>query len=181
MDSLFQNNLFLVVVIRNFNIKSSNWYYHGKSRSEGNTVDTITKQYGLHQMIKEPTHILDNSSTCIDLIFTSRSNLIIESGVYPSLHPNCHHHIVDAKFSWLINFPPPYSREVWYYKDANTELTKGEIEKFDLKRAFLNNSVNEKIVIFCNTVLNIVSNIIPHETIVCDDKNTIWFNNKIKH
>ena len=98
---------------------------------------TITKQYGLHQVIEEPTHILDNSSTCIDLIFTSQPNLIIESGVHPSLHPNCHHQIVYAKFNLLIHFPPPYSREVWHYKDANTELIKRPIEKFDWQRPFL--------------------------------------------
>ena len=91
LDRLFQDNPFLVVVIGDFIVKSSNWYYHDKSSSEGNAVDAITKQYGLHQVIKEPTHILDNSSTCIDLIFTSQPNLIIESGVHPSLHPNCHH------------------------------------------------------------------------------------------
>ena len=116
LDRLFQNNPFLVVVIGDFNVKSSNWYYHDKSSSEGNAVDTITKQYGLHQVIKEPTHILDNSSTCIDLIFTTQPNLIIESGIHPSLHPNCHHQIVYAKFNLLIHFPSPYFREVWHYK-----------------------------------------------------------------
>ena len=90
----FQNNPFLVVVIGDFNVKSSNWHYHDKSSLEGNAFDTITKQYGVHQVIKKPTHTLDNSSNCIDLIFTSQPNLIIESGVYPSLHPNCHHQIV---------------------------------------------------------------------------------------
>ena len=99
LDLLLQNNPFLVVVIGDFNVKSSNWYYHDKPSSEGNAVDTITKQYVLHQLIKEPTHILDNSSTCIDFIFTSQPNLIIESGVHPSLHPNCHHQIAYAKFN----------------------------------------------------------------------------------
>ena len=106
--------------------------------------------------------------------------MIIEPGVHPSLHPNCHHKIVCAKFNLLIHFPPPYSREVWHYKDANTELIKRAIEKFDWQRPFLNTSVNEKVVIFNNTVLNILSNFIPHETIVCDDKDPPWFNNKIK-
>ena len=36
LDSLFQNNPFLVAVIRDFNVKSSNWYYDNKSSSEGN-------------------------------------------------------------------------------------------------------------------------------------------------
>ena len=109
LDCLFQNNPFLVVVIGEFNV---NWYYHDKSSSEGNAVGTIIKQYVLHQVIKEPTYILGNSSTCIDLIFSSQSNLITDSGVHPSLYPNCHHQIVYAKFNLQIHFSPPYSREV---------------------------------------------------------------------
>ena len=38
-------------------------------------------------MIKELTHVLDTFLSCIDLIFTSQPNLIIESGVHSSLHP----------------------------------------------------------------------------------------------
>ena len=98
LDCLFQNNPFLVVVITDFNVKSRNWYYHNKSSSGGDAVDIITKQYGLHQVIKEPTHILDNYSTCINLIFSSHPNLIIESGLHPSLDHNCHHQIVYTKF-----------------------------------------------------------------------------------
>ena len=36
------------------------------------------------------------------------------------------------------------------------------------------------MVIFNNTVLNIFRNLIPHETIVCNEKEPLWFNNKIK-
>ena len=35
--------------------------------------------------MNEPTHISDNSSSCIHLIFTSQPNLVIKSGAYPSL------------------------------------------------------------------------------------------------
>ena len=69
LDGLLQNNPFLVAVIGDFNVKSSNWYCRDKSSLEGDTVNNITKQYGLHQVIREPTHILDNTSSCIDLIF----------------------------------------------------------------------------------------------------------------
>ena len=46
---------------------------------------SVTSQFGLRQVIKEPMHILDNSSLCIDLIFMSQANLLIESGVQSSL------------------------------------------------------------------------------------------------
>ena len=109
LDRLFQNNTFLVAVIGDFSFKSSNWYYHDNSISEGNAVDTITKQFSINQIINETTHILGNSSTYIDLIFTSQANLII--GVHRSLHPNCYHQVVFAKFDLQIHFPPPYLRK----------------------------------------------------------------------
>ena len=40
-------------------------------------------------------------------------------------------------------------------------------------------SVNEKVDVFNRTILNVLSNFIPHETIVCDDKDPPWFNNRI--
>ena len=50
----------------------------------------ITSQYGLKQIITQPTHILNNSFSCIDLLFTSQPNLVIELGAHSSLHSNCH-------------------------------------------------------------------------------------------
>ena len=81
-------------------------------------------------------HKANNSSTCIDLIFTSQPNLMIEFGVHPFLHPNRHHQIAYAKFNIKIHFPPPYLRKYWHYKDANTELIKTAIEKINWQRTF---------------------------------------------
>ena len=43
--------------------------------------------------------------------------------------------------------------------------------KLNRQRAFLNSTANEKVVIFNKNVLNILSYLIPHETIVRDDKD----------
>ena len=76
LGTLSQKNPFLVVA------KSKSWYINDSTTSQGNVLENITSHFGLQQIIKEPTHILDNSSSCIDLIFTSQPNLITESGVY---------------------------------------------------------------------------------------------------
>ena len=132
----------------------------------------------MHQVIEEPTHILDTSS-CIDLIFTSQPNLIIESGVHSSLHSNCHHQIIFAKFNLEVVYPPPYVRKFWHYKDANTKLIRWAINEFNWRRAFSNTNVNEKVDIFNSTILNILSKFIPHKFVVYDDKDPPWFNKKI--
>ena len=93
LGTLSRKNLFLVVAIGDFNAKSKCCYVTDSTISQGNVLENTTSEFELQQIIKKPTHILDNSS-CIDLIFRSQPNLIIESGVYPSLHPNCHHQVV---------------------------------------------------------------------------------------
>ena len=99
LDLVSKENPFLLVVLGDFNAKLSQWHDKDGSTSEGISVESVTLQFGLHQIINEPRHILENSSSCIDLIFTSQPNLSVESRTQPSLHPNCHYQIIFAKFS----------------------------------------------------------------------------------
>ena len=72
-------------MIGDFNTKSKDWCSIDITSFEGSELDFLTSQFGLSQIIKEPTHILDNSRSCIDLIFTSEANMVIDSGVHASL------------------------------------------------------------------------------------------------
>ena len=107
----------------------------------------------------------------MDLLFTSQPNLVVESGVHPSLHPSCHHQVVFAKFILITSYPPPYCREVWHYREANTDLIRNAVSNFNWEKAFYNTNVSKKVSIFNATILNVLSNYIPHETLICDDKN----------
>ena len=180
LETLSRKNPFLLVAIGDFNAKSKAWYCNDNTTSQGKALENVTSQFGLDQVMKEPTHILHNSSLCIDLIFASQPNLIIESGVHPSLHPNCHHQLIYTKFNLQIYYPPQHYREVWHYNDANTELIRRAVDQFNRQKAFLSKNVNEKVSIFNETILNILRNFIPHETVLCDDRDPPWFNNKIK-
>ena len=53
LDILVQKNLFLVTTI-------GDWYYQDKTNFEGKTTESITSQFGLYQLINEPTHLLEN-------------------------------------------------------------------------------------------------------------------------
>ena len=180
LDILAQKNPFLMTTIEDFNAKSKNWYSQDKTSFEGKTIESITAQFGLYQLINEPTHLLENSSSCIGIIFTSQPNLALESGVHQSLHPNCHHQIVFAKFNLMIFYSPSYSKEVWHYREANTDLIRKAISNLNWEKAFYNTTVNKKVSIFNETILNVLSNYIPHETLTCGDKDPPWFNSQIK-
>ena len=170
----------MLVVLGDFNVKLSQWHDKDSSTSEEISIESITSQFGLHHVINEPTHILENSSSCIDQIFTSQPNLSIESGTQPSLQPNCHHQIIYGRFNLEVLYPLLYTSEVWHYQDSSVKLIRRTINELDWDRAFANKHVDKKVMIFNKTVLNVLSNFIPHEVRVCDDKNPPWFNGKIE-
>ena len=93
-------------------------------------------------------------SSCIDLIFASQPNLVMGSGVHSSLHENCHHQIIYAKFNLKIYYPPPYEREIWHYQKANIENIRKAIPQFPWEMCFTNIDVNEKLNLFNKIIKN---------------------------
>ena len=77
--------------------------------------------------------------------------------MHPSLHSNCHHQVIYAKFNLKVHHPAPYERDVWHYEEADTDLIRRSIEMFDWDRAFTNN-VNDIVDICTKTIEDILSN-----------------------
>ena len=97
------------VCIGDFNARNSNWWPEDTTNSQGIDLEELSSQYGLHQIIDKPTHILSDSASCIDLIFTSSPNCISKSGVFPSLVSTFKHQLLHAKIQFKIPFPPAYN------------------------------------------------------------------------
>ena len=128
-----------MVALGDFNANSNSWYANDTTNIEESKIDILTDSFGFNQIIKEPTHILNNSSSCIDLILTSQPNLVIESGVHSSLHPNYHHQITYVKWD---------EREVLYYKLENFQCIQRTIANSDWEKAFHDVDVNKQVILF---------------------------------
>ena len=104
----------------------------------------------------------------------------MESGVQPSFHPKCHHQSVFAKFNFSIYYPPPCERTVWYYNRANADLIRRATDLFDWDKTLRINALDKQVAIFSDTLMNIMQNFVPNETIICDDRDPPWMNREIK-
>ena len=113
LDDLFDTNNFLGTVLGDFNPWSNKWSEGERSTIEGSKMDFLASQFGLSQIIKEPTRILENSSSCIDLTFTTQPNMVLESEVHHSLHHNCYHQIIFGKFNLKVYFLPSYEKKLF--------------------------------------------------------------------
>ena len=107
----------------------ANWSYSFYSTVLHDTqIDSLTTTHGFKQIISDPTHILPQASSCIDLI-TDQPNYVIDCGTHPSLHPSCHHQITFCKLNLKVEYsPPPYECPVWNFKKSNNDFIKKAIE-----------------------------------------------------
>ena len=130
-DNIANWNPFVNITIDDFNAWSKNWCSGDKTIYEGKNLESLTSQIRFEQVVSDPTHVLENSSLCIGLIFTSQPNLVMNSGVHSSLQPNPYHQIIPAKFNLQVFCPPPYERVVWHNQDANKDIIQQSISQFD--------------------------------------------------
>ena len=108
------------------------------------------------------------------LNFTNQPNFVTESGVHPSLHPNCHHQIVFSKLSLKVKYPSLYERLVWDYKNADYNQSVKQLKCFNWEKLFQNKNIHDQLKMFNETIVDIVSNYIPNNFIICDDKDPAY-------
>ena len=142
----------MLLVTDDFNVRFSSWWSDDIDTVEGMRLKSVTYYDGLYQIMNEPTHTLPSSASCIDLIFTNQPNLVINSGVYPLLHQNCHHQIIFAKINLKVYYPPPYKWVVWDYKKANIDAINLAIKSFNWENAFNGKGINFQMELFNETL-----------------------------
>ena len=108
-DHMAEKNPFMMVVLGDFYAKSKSWYTNDSNNFGYSKIYFLMSRLGLYQVINKPTHILNNSSSCIDIL-TTPSNVVMESGIHSCLHTNCHRQLRYVKFNLYV-FLSTYERE----------------------------------------------------------------------
>ena len=115
-------DLNFVILLGHFNTKSKSWSVNDTTTEEGTILENLTFLYGMKKLISAPKHILEHSSGCIGLLYVNQPNLVIDSGIHPSLHQNCHNRVIFCKLNLEIEYLPPYTHEAWDYGKTQTDL-----------------------------------------------------------
>ena len=180
IDYINQCNPYFALLTGDFNARCNRWWENDSNNTEGVSIDNLTSPYGLKQLIAEPTHFLPTSSSCIDLLSANQSNMVVNSGVFLSIHQSCHYKIVFAKVNLKIFYPPPCTQRIWNYSNANHEAINNAIGTFDWEKAFSNVNVHTQVKLFNETLSNIFMNFDPNKLITVDDRDPPWVTEKIK-
>ena len=181
ISKMFAENPHCLIITGDFNCRSTQWWENDIENSEGKLFEQITADNGLHQLISEPTHIVGSSKSCIDLIFTDQPNLIVDTGVHPSLHDQCHHQIIYGKLSVSNISQPPYVRRVWHYDKADFVAIRKSIELFKWHEHLGKIACpNEQVKLLNEVLLNIYSNFIPNQVKTVRPRQAPWITHVVR-
>ena len=160
------------------------WYPEGDTNAEGAKLDELFSSLNLHQIIDEPTHFFrdDCAPSCIDIVLTDQSNLVMSSGVRPSLDPTVKHQITFCKLNFKIPPPPKFRRKLWHFNRAKLDPIKKSISEFPwISHLDRLKNPTHQVRLLNETILNIMSNFVPNETKTFRPSDPPWFNKDIKY
>ena len=107
------------ILVGDFNAKLSKWCASDKDSKTGQDTDIFTATLGDTQMIGQPTHIMNDKSSCIELIFTTNSKMLSNVGVAQTIFNKGYYNTVYGSLNLNISLPAPYYMDVWDYKNTD--------------------------------------------------------------
>ena len=74
-----------------------------------------------------------------------------------------------------VPLPPPYSHDVWFYNKADRKNIQSSIKTCNFARLFINLTINEKVELLSNMIINISKKKVEFKY-----DETPWINKSIK-
>ena len=178
LQGIIKVKSYFVLITSDFNCRNSNWFLGDPATPQGALVESLTSFYELKQLIKTLTHLLRNSDTCIDLVFTKEPH---ESHVHIAPGSTCHHQVVVvvAKMN-LKSTLFTYERVLLNNNKAENISINRSINWIDWEESFINKTVGAEVSEFNELLLNIYSNYIPNKTVLFEHKDCPWMFDGIK-
>ena len=137
--------------------------------------------YSLSQIITEPTHFTEHSSSLIDLLVLSNKDHILLSGVGdPFLTQQVRYH---CPIYGIFKFSKPkklsFKRHVWYYERGDYDLLRNKASEINWDTL-----QNEDIDLYANNIHNavieIASECIPNKEIKVKATDPPWITSSLK-
>ena len=144
-------------------------------------IESICSQFSLNQLIEEPTHFTEQSSSIIDLFFVTNNDNVVISGVGdPFLQQDIRYHCpiyVILKFSKPRN--TSFERHIWYYDKGDYNALRNKARQTDWD-SLHDNDINIYANNISNQIVDIAAVCIPNKTVRIKPSEPPWITTYIK-
>ena len=170
----FDSNAHEIIITGDFNLDMLETTTYRK-------VLDICQHYNLTQLISEPTHFTENSSSIIDLFFMSREDSVLLSGVgEPILDLNIRYHCpIYCVLNLNKHKSTTFTRHIWLYDRGDYASFANELSDTNWN-LLKNNDINTYANNITDHIIKVSEKFIPNKVIKVRQSDPNWLTNSIK-
>ncbi|MCG8049110.1 MAG: reverse transcriptase domain-containing protein [Candidatus Thiodiazotropha endolucinida] len=144
-------------------------------------INDICSEFSLTQIVNEPTHFTEYSSSLIDLMLVSNPNHVILNGVGdPFLGQDLRYHCpIFGVFKFSTPKRKTFTRHIWRYEQGNYELLKENAASADWN-ALKNSDIEIYAEGLINKILEIAKACIPNKIVTIRPSDPPWITSTVK-
>ena len=163
-----------IIILGDFNLDMN------KSNSS-NKINNICQQYNLHELILEPTHFKERSSSIIDLILVSDPRNLLLSGVGdPFLNQDIRFHCpIYAVYKFLKPHAKSIKRHIWMYKNGNYDNLREKFRNSDWE-FFAHENIDNYAENIPNHIMQLTSECVPNKYVNIRQTDQPWMHNELR-
>ena len=170
----YDTNINDILIVGDFNLDT-------QKQASGNKINGICQQFNLHNLIQEPTHFTESSSSIIDLLLTSNTNSVLLSGVgEPFLDQDIRYH---CPVFCILAFNKPitkaFTRHIWLYNKGNYDGLRNALSDTNWG-ASKHRNMDIYAKQLTDHILNTATNFIPNKNVIIRETDPPWLTSKIK-
>ena len=173
IDLAFDSNIKNIIIAGDFNLN-----YESCRRK----INSLFRPYNLSQLIEEPTHFTESSSSLIDLVATNNDNSVIYSGVGEAFldQTERYHCPVFVVFRFSKYKQPCFKRKIWKYESGDYDLLNQLKYDFDWTTVEYDN-INTYAENFTNKILEFCEYAIPSKVVTIRPSDPPWVTNALRN
>jgi hypothetical protein len=144
-------------------------------------ISFLLTKFSLLQMIDEPTHFTEHSSSLIDLILKNNVNMLIYTGVGPALTDQIRYHCPVIGFINYTKTPTkPFKRKIWLYEYADYEKLRENLFNVNWDSLFLTDDIELITNDITNAILSVADSSIPSKIVTIRKGEPKWLSCNIR-
>ena len=134
-----------IVFLGDMNARNELFWNQDLTNTEGRALYSSFNALGFVQMIHEPTRIVGNTRSCIDLIFANNPFTFSEVGTHDKIAEICDHHPIYAILNYSIQKPKSFKRWVWNFKNGDFDKFRQLLLNAPWHSCYVMNNVDDTV------------------------------------
>ncbi len=147
------NELDHIVFLGDMNGRNSLFWNQDITNTESRALFASFKQHDFENFIHDPTRIVENCESCIDLMFTNNPFVFRIVGTHGKIVDICDQCPIYANLNYTYKKPECYKRWVWNFKNGDLEKYPNLIVNAPWHSCFNSNNVDITVENFINLLL----------------------------